>query len=131
MPQHVVPIGMRGEACHDGLAQLAKVVREGRHFAAGDARVDEQHTVRALDDSAIALDELALVNQKTGFRQAQPTGIRWLLPARVVTLFDQAGIEQGCESLDLRSQVGYLSAKGGIRSFRFVGHLDRDGLNEP
>ena len=53
--QHVVPVRMRGEACHDGPAQLAEVVREGRHFAAGYARVDEQHTVPALDDNGIAL----------------------------------------------------------------------------
>ena len=63
VPEHVVPIGMRGEACHDGLAQLAKVVREGGHFVARDAGVDEQHTVPALHDNGIALDELALVNQ--------------------------------------------------------------------
>lgn len=63
MPEHVVPIRMRGEACHDGLAQLAKVVREGSHFVPRYTGVDEQNTVPALHDNGITLDELALVNE--------------------------------------------------------------------
>ena len=63
VPEHVVPIGMRREAGHDGPARLAKVVRDGRHFVAGDAGVDEQHAGFALHDDGIALDALALVDQ--------------------------------------------------------------------
>ena len=32
VPEQVIPMRMRREACHDGLAQLAKVVREAGHF---------------------------------------------------------------------------------------------------
>ena len=56
---------MRREACHDGLAQLAKVVREAGHFVAVYPGVDEQHARPALHDDGVALDELALVDQHT------------------------------------------------------------------
>ncbi len=59
----MVPIGMRREACHDGLTQLAKVVREGCHLVARYAGVDEQHAGFALHDDRVALDALALVDQ--------------------------------------------------------------------
>jgi hypothetical protein len=54
---------MRREACHDGLAQLAKVVRESRHFVARYTGVDEQHTGPAPYDNGITLNELALMNE--------------------------------------------------------------------
>ena len=56
---------MRREACHNGLAQLAKVVREAGHFVAVHPGVDEQHASPALHDNGVALAELALVDQHT------------------------------------------------------------------
>jgi hypothetical protein len=56
---------MRRKPCHDGLAQLTKVVCEGDHFVAEDSGVDEQHTSSALHDNGVALAELALVGQHT------------------------------------------------------------------
>ena len=47
---------MRREACHDGLAQLAKVVREAGHFGALDPGVDEQHAGPALHDNGVVLE---------------------------------------------------------------------------
>ena len=56
---------MRREACHNGLAQLAKVVREGGHFVARYPGVDEQYASLALHDNGVTLNELALVGQHT------------------------------------------------------------------
>src|ERR687888_1226528 len=56
---------MRRKSCHNGLAQLAKVVREGGHFVAVHPGVDEQHAGPALHDNGVALAELALVDQHT------------------------------------------------------------------
>ena len=41
VPEQVIPMRMRREACHNGLAQPAKVVREAGDFVAGHPRVDE------------------------------------------------------------------------------------------
>ncbi len=56
---------MRREAHHNGLAQLAKVVREAGHFGAVHPGVDEQHAIPAVHDNGVALHELALVDQHT------------------------------------------------------------------
>jgi len=61
----VIPVRMRRKSCHNGLAQFAKVVREGGHFGAEHPGVDEQHTSPALHDNGVALAELALVDQYT------------------------------------------------------------------
>ena len=65
VPEQVIPMRMRREACHNGLAQLAKVVREAGHFVALHPGVDEQHASPALHDNGVALAELALVDQHT------------------------------------------------------------------
>jgi len=56
---------MRRKPGHNGLAQLAKVVREGGHFVAEHPGVDEQHASPAVHDNGVALAELALVDQHT------------------------------------------------------------------
>ena len=56
---------MRRKPCHDGLTQLAKVVREGNHFGVEYPGVDKQHASPALHDNGVALHELALVAQHT------------------------------------------------------------------
>ena len=56
VPEHVIPIRMRREACHNGLAQLAKVVREAGHFGALYPGVDEQHAGPALYDNGVVLE---------------------------------------------------------------------------
>jgi hypothetical protein len=56
---------MRREASHNGLAQLANVVREAGHFVAEHPRVDDQHGSPAVHDNGVALHELALVGQHT------------------------------------------------------------------
>ena len=65
VPEQVIPVRMRGKPGHHGLAQLAKVVREGGHFGAEHPGVDEQHAGPALHDDGVALAELALVDQHT------------------------------------------------------------------
>jgi hypothetical protein len=47
---------MRREASHDGLAQLAKVVREAGHLGALDPGVDDQHAGPALHDNGVVLE---------------------------------------------------------------------------
>jgi hypothetical protein len=47
---------MRREACHDGLAQLVKVVREADQFVARYSGVDEQHATAALHDNGVVLE---------------------------------------------------------------------------
>ncbi|MET3903298.1 hypothetical protein ABIE35_001862 [Paenarthrobacter sp. 4246] len=59
----MVPVGVRGEAGHNALAQLAEVIRDGGHFVDRNAWVDQQDTVPALHHRAVALDEFALMNQ--------------------------------------------------------------------
>jgi hypothetical protein len=54
---------MRRKPCHNGLAQLAQVVREGGQPMAEHSGVDEQHASPALHDNGVALAELALVDQ--------------------------------------------------------------------
>jgi hypothetical protein len=56
---------MRRKPGHNGLAQLAKVVREGGHFVAVHPGVDEQHASPAGHDNGVAQAELALVDQHT------------------------------------------------------------------
>jgi hypothetical protein len=56
VPEHVIPIRMRREACHNGLAQLAKVVRKANHFGAAYPGVDEQHAGPALHDNGVVLE---------------------------------------------------------------------------
>jgi hypothetical protein len=63
MPEQVIPVRMGGKSRHDGLAQLAQVVREGGHFVAEHPGVDEQDASPALHDNGVALAELALVDQ--------------------------------------------------------------------
>jgi hypothetical protein len=83
VPQHVVPVGMRREPCDDRLPQLVEVLREGNELVARDAWVDEQHAVRALDDNAAALEELALVNENTvsDVFQHEPSSVGRVLPS--------------------------------------------------
>jgi len=47
---------MRREACHNGLARLAKVVREAGHLGASYPGVDEQHAGSALYDNGVVLE---------------------------------------------------------------------------
>ena len=68
---------MRRKPCHNGLAQLAKVVREAGHFVAVHPGVGEQHASPAVHDNGVALAELALVDQHT-LRDLPQHG--WLLP---------------------------------------------------
>src|SRR5215218_5789650 len=56
---------MRRKPCHNGLAQLAKVIRDLDHFVVLYPGVDEQHATPALHDNGVALAELALVDQHT------------------------------------------------------------------
>src|SRR6266511_1118161 len=77
VPEQVIPMRMRREACHNGLAQLAKVVREAGDFVAVHPGVDEQHASPAVHDNGVALAELALVDQYT-LRDLPQHG--WLLP---------------------------------------------------
>jgi hypothetical protein len=65
LPEQVIPMWMRREPCHNGLAQLAKVVRDGDHFVARYPGVDEQHASLALHDNGVTLNELALMGQYT------------------------------------------------------------------
>jgi AcrR family transcriptional regulator len=65
VPEQVIPMRMGGKPSRHGLAQLAKVVREGGHFVAVHPGIDEQHASPALHDDGVALDELALVDQHT------------------------------------------------------------------
>jgi hypothetical protein len=65
MPEQVIPVRMRRKPCHNGLAQLVKVVREGDHLVAEYPGIDEQHASLALYDNSVALHELALVDQYT------------------------------------------------------------------
>ena len=65
VPEQMIPMRMRRKACHDGLAQLAKVVRQAGHFVAAHPGVDEQHAGPASHDNGIGLQELALVDQYT------------------------------------------------------------------
>ncbi len=53
---------MRRKPGHNGLAQLAKIVREGGHFVAVHPGVDEQHASPAVHDNGVALTKLALVD---------------------------------------------------------------------
>ena len=69
--EQVIPMRMRRKPCHNGLAQLAKVVREGGHFVALHPGVDEQHASPAVHDNGVALAELALVDQHTSARNLQ------------------------------------------------------------
>ncbi len=62
VPEQVIPMRMRRKPCHNGLAQLAKVVREAGHFVAVHPGVDEQHASPAVHDNGVALAELALVD---------------------------------------------------------------------
>jgi hypothetical protein len=73
----VIPMRMRRKRCHNGLAQLTKVIREGSHFLGRYPSVDEQHASLALHDNGLALNELALVDQHT-LRDLPQHG--WLLP---------------------------------------------------
>src|SRR5215510_11310904 len=65
VPEQVIPMRMRREACHNGLARIGQVVREACHFVAVYPGVDEQHASLALHDNGVALAELALVDQHT------------------------------------------------------------------
>ena len=65
VPEQVIPMRMRREACHNGLARIGQVVREGGHFVAVHPGVDEQHASPAVHDNGVALAELALVDQHT------------------------------------------------------------------
>jgi hypothetical protein len=56
---------MRREACHNGLARMGQVVRQAGHFVVLYPGVDEQHAGAALHDNGVALQELALVDQRS------------------------------------------------------------------
>jgi hypothetical protein len=65
VPEHVVPVRMRRETGHDGLAQFPEVASQIGHLVGRDAGIDQQHAVPPPHDGRIALDELALVHQHT------------------------------------------------------------------
>src|SRR5229473_3218604 len=65
VPEHVIPMRMRREARHNGLARIGQVVCEAGHFGAVHPGVDEQHASPAVHDNGVALAELALVDQHT------------------------------------------------------------------
>src|SRR6266508_4468053 len=77
VPEQVIPMRMRREACHNGLARIGQVVREAGDFVAVHPEVDEQHASPAVHDNGVALHELALVDQHT-LRDLPQHG--WLLP---------------------------------------------------
>ncbi len=65
MPEQVVPMGMRREACDNGLARIRQVVREAGHFVAVHPGVDQQHAGPPVHDDGVGPHELALVDQHT------------------------------------------------------------------
>ena len=65
VPEQVIPVRMRREARHNRLTHLGEVVGETGHLVTLHPRVDEQHAGVAPYDDAVALDELALVDQHT------------------------------------------------------------------
>ena len=65
VPEQVIPMRMRREARHDGLARIGQVVREAGQLVAVHPGVDEQHAGPAVHDNGVALAELALVDQHT------------------------------------------------------------------
>jgi hypothetical protein len=52
----MILITMRREACHDGLAQLAKVVRGSSQFVACYPGIDEQHAGPTLHGNGVVLE---------------------------------------------------------------------------
>ena len=56
VPEQVIPMRMRREACHNGLAQPAKVVRQALHLLGRDPRVDEQDAGPAVHDNGVVLE---------------------------------------------------------------------------
>ena len=86
---------MRREACHNGLARIGQVVREGGHFVAVHPGVDEQHASPAVHDNGVALAELALVDQHT-LRDLPQHGCKATVPsARQQRLAQRDGAD-GC-----------------------------------
>jgi hypothetical protein len=65
VPEQVVPVRVRGEARHHGVARIGQVVGEAGQFMVLHSGVDEQHAGAALHDDGVALHELALVDQHT------------------------------------------------------------------
>ena len=55
VPEQVIPMRMRRESCHNGLARIGQVVRQAGHFVVLYPGVDEQHASPALHDNGIAL----------------------------------------------------------------------------
>jgi hypothetical protein len=51
----VIPMRMRREARHDGLARIGQVVGEAGHLGALYPGVDEQHAGPALHDNGVAI----------------------------------------------------------------------------
>jgi hypothetical protein len=82
VPEQVIPMRMRRKPCHNGLAQLAKVVREAGHFVALHPGVDEQHASPAAHDNGVALAELALVDQHI-LRDMSQHGCKANVPGRL------------------------------------------------
>ena len=74
VPEQVIPMRMRREACHHCVPRIRQVARETGHFVLVYPGVDEQYASPALDDDGVALAEHALVNQHSlrNLRQHEP-----------------------------------------------------------
>jgi hypothetical protein len=99
VPERVIPVRMRQEAGHDGLAQLAEVVREAGHFVPLPPGVGEQHTGPAVHDNGVALAELALVDQHTLRDLPQHTGLLPIVVSQPLTgTVERSAIEPSAET---------------------------------
>ncbi len=94
VPEQVIPMRMRREACHNGLARIGQVVRKAGHFVAVHPGVDEQHASPALHDNGVALAELALVDQHT-LRHLPQHGCKATVPSARHQRFALGGLG-GC-----------------------------------
>jgi hypothetical protein len=102
VPEQVIPMRMRREACHNGLARIGQVVREGGHFVAVHPGVDEQHASPAVHDNGVALAELALVDQHT-LRDLPQHGCKATVPSARQQRFAQRASPR-CRSVCLAAR---------------------------
>jgi len=91
VPEQVIPMRMRGKPCHNGLAQLAKVVREGGHFAAEYPGVDEQRASPAVHDNGHATCDIRLIARAPGSIPIKTSPLVYLRPIEWTTWSSRGG----------------------------------------
>ena len=116
---------MRRKPCHNGLAQLGKVVREAGHFGPEHPGVDEQHAGPALHDNGVLIGAICAATLEIA-RAGLTHGIRHTSNAKAYLKSLVPGYQDGDFYVDeLAVSDDNIITASGLGSLEFAREVQR------